>query len=290
MTDVAAGIEFVSDYTRNSQSLAGVVLFEDEGAQADKQYVYVLSRSRVTETRATLDVVNMDGTVGEITITTADYNDIFRGNDDAFGMAYAYTTDANGVSELTVPDFSSSTDTKADNLMVYRGYAWQLRNGTIELFGSRDKSGFVDSFSYSGNIWNVEGVTGDDETAGAGYFSTNVGAQVILVVDANNNTVRAAFIKDVLEGMYAGSIALAGVPALGATTTVNVAAAGDTIDSVTSVTDVNTGSPVASALLSYEWFSCDSAGNGGVSLLNNNGYTGANTRTLSFKNGNKSIG
>ena len=213
MSDVDAGKDFVSAYVPNTRdALAGVVLFNAEGVQAEKDYVFVLSRNTVnTNDYAILDVVYEDGTVGQMTIDIDNYDDIFRGNDDAFRMAYAYTTDAKGVSELTAPTFGRNANV-ASNLQVAFGYAWQLDNGTIALYSDEKGTRRVDTYSFDDQIWYVMNTDGDDTKAPAGAFSENTGREVVLVLDGNGDKVVAAFIERVLtnEGNpgYVGDVRL----------------------------------------------------------------------------------
>ena len=213
MSDVDAGKDFVSAYVPNTRdALAGVVLFNAEGVQAEKDYVFVLSRNTVnTNDYAILDVVYEDGTVGQMTIDIDNYDDIFRGNDDAFRMAYAYTTDAKGVSELTAPTFGRNANV-ASNLQVAFGYAWQLDNGTIALYSDEKGTKRVDTYSFDDQIWYVMNTDGDDTKAPAGAFSENTGREVVLVLDGNGDKVVAAFIERVLtnEGNpgYVGDVRL----------------------------------------------------------------------------------
>lgn len=104
----------------------------------------------------------MDGTVTTLKITRDDYNSIFNTSDD-FSIPYAYTTDGNGVSDLTKPNFSSD-DNQASNLEIVRGYARQLRTGTVALYTDKTMTNLVTgtygdgTFTYENNIWNVEDV------------------------------------------------------------------------------------------------------------------------------------
>ena len=134
MTDVPNGENFLAKkLSAKSGTLASTVLFDYEGVTLEKDYAFVLSRSNVDSKYATLNVVLMDGTVTTLKITRGDYNSTFAGDPDAFGIPYAYTTDGNGVSELTDPGFTSATDNEGV-LPVVRGYARQLRNGTVALY------------------------------------------------------------------------------------------------------------------------------------------------------------
>ena len=211
MTDVT-NVPFVAEYVRSTTNLAGVVLFDAVGVQAEKDYVFVLSKNTVSSSRAVLNVVYMDGTVGEMTIDRDDYDDIFR-NDTDFGTAYAYRTGSNGISTLTPAD-----DDVDDLLPVIHGYAWQVNDGTVAVYSDKAGSNRIDrddaydgtdgtlknldgyTFSYDKQIWNVEDVDEGDEKAPAGSFSRNVGREVVMILDTKCNEVRAAYILDVLDG------------------------------------------------------------------------------------------
>ena len=179
------------------------MLFDAKGVAVEKDYAFVLSRSSVDSKYATLNVVLMDGTVTTLKITRDDYNSIFNTSDD-FSIPYAYTTDGNGVSDLTKPNFSSD-DNQASNLEIVRGYARQLRTGTVALYTDKTMTNLVTgtygdgTFTYENNIWNVEDVSAGTN-APAGAFSTGVAKETVLVLDADENTVRAAYIKSVLDG------------------------------------------------------------------------------------------
>ena len=125
----------------SKSTLASTVLFDAKGVAVEKDYAFVLSRSSVDSKYATLNVVLMDGTVTTLKITRNDYNSIFNTSDD-FSIPYAYTTDGNGVSDLTKPNFSSD-DNQASNLEIVRGYARQLRTGTVALYTDKTMTNLV---------------------------------------------------------------------------------------------------------------------------------------------------
>ena len=271
---------FVAQYVRSTTTLAGVVLFDAVGVQAEKDYVYVLSRNTVTATRAILNVVYMDGTVDEMTIDRDEYDDIFRRDSD-FGTAYAYTTNANGISTLTEADGDPQ-------LPVVHGYAWQVNNGTIAVYS--DKAGtqriHLDSdydnlanldgytFSYDEQIWNVEDVSAGDDSAPAGNFSRNVGREVVLVLNADCDQVRAAYIQDVLDGVYSSEFDVA------------VEAGSDVLAAGGEIAAVTTNPGRLTGTLSYEWFLADNAdGDNAVSLKGNDDYSVAADGALSVKGG-----
>ena len=182
------------------------MLFDAKGVAVEKDYAFVLSRSSVDSKYATLNVVLMDGTVTTLKITRNDYNSIFNTSDD-FSIPYAYTTDGNGVSDLTKPNFSSD-DNQASNLEIVRGYARQLRTGTVALYTDKTMTNLVTgtygdgTFTYENNIWNVEDVDNSYEKAPVGSFSENVGREVVMVIDSDKNIVRAAYILSTLDGVY----------------------------------------------------------------------------------------
>lgn len=206
----------------SKSTLASTVLFDAEGVAVEKDYAFVLSRSSVDSKYATLNVVLMDGTVTTLKITRDDYNSIFNTSDD-FSIPYAYTTDGNGVSDLTKPNFSSD-DNQASNLEIVRGYARQLRTGTVALYTDKTMTNLVNgaygdgTFTYENNIWNVEDVDNSYEKAPVGSFSENVGREVVMVIDSDKNIVRAAYILSTLDGVYAGQISVAAAAETGVNT------------------------------------------------------------------------
>ena len=277
MTDVPNGENFLAKkLSAKSGTLASTVLFDYEGVTLEKDYAFVLSRSSVDSKYATLNVVLMDGTVTTLKITRDDYNSIFNTSDD-FSIPYAYTTDGNGVSDLTKPNFSGD-DNQASNLEIVRGYARQLRTGTVALYTDKTMTNLVNgaygdgTFTYENNIWNVEDVDNSYEKAPVGSFSENVGREVVMVIDSDKNIVRAAYILSTLDGVYAANANITVQPTANTNITENQAL-------TLSVTATAPGT------LSFEWFkSADNSTNtpnDDTSLVNVAGYTGAKTSTLS---------
>ena len=277
MAHVDNGKTVSARYLNNrSGTLASTVLFDAKGVAVEKDYAFVLSRSSVDSKYATLNVVLMDGTVTTLKITRDDYNSIFNTSDD-FSIPYAYTTDGNGVSDLTKPNFSSD-DNQASNLEIVRGYARQLRTGTVALYTDKTMTNLVNgaygdgTFTYENNIWNVEDVDNSYEKAPVGSFSENVGREVVMVIDSDKNIVRAAYILSTLDGVYAANANITVQPTANTNITENQAL-------TLSVTATAPGT------LSFEWFkSADNSTNtpnDDTSLVNVAGYTGAKTSTLS---------
>ena len=277
MAHVDNGKTVSARYLNNrSGTLASTVLFDAKGVAVEKDYAFVLSRSSVDSKYATLNVVLMDGTVTTLKITRDDYNSIFNTSDD-FSIPYAYTTDGNGVSDLTKPNFSSD-DNQASNLEIVRGYARQLRTGTVALYTDKTMTNLVTgtygdgTFTYENNIWNVEDVDNSYEKAPVGSFSENVGREVVMVIDSDKNIVRAAYILSTLDGVYAAN----------ANITVQPAANTNITENQTLTLSVTATAP---GTLSFEWFkSADNSTNtpnDDTSLVNVAGYTGAKTSTLS---------
>ena len=127
----------------------------------------------------------MDGTIGTMTIDSDNYNDVLPTNDD-FETAYAYKADGE-MFELDDQD-----------LKVIEGYAWKLRDGTIEVYKNPSKTIHIDDFSYTTDVvWNVENVSGL-EKAPAASFTNTVGREVVLVVNTAEDRVRAAFVESVV--------------------------------------------------------------------------------------------
>ena len=280
MTDVPQGENFLAkNLSAKSGTLASTVLFDYEGVTLEKDYAFVLSRSSVDSKYATLNVVLMDGTVDTLKITRDDYNSIFAGDPDAFGIPYAYTTDGNGVSELTDPGFTSATDNEGV-LPVVRGYARQLRNGTVALYTDKTMTTLVrgaygdGTFTYEGNIWNVEDVDNSYEKAPVGSFSENVGREVVMVIDTDKNIVRAAYILSTLDGVYAGQISVTAAAETGVNT-----------NSTKLATATVTKPAGGTGALTYEWFKCDdAAGSNPVSLKNDANYTVSSSGVTSVLN------
>ncbi|MEQ2787536.1 S-layer homology domain-containing protein [Flavonifractor plautii] len=188
MSNVDKGTAFVAQTTK--ANLTDVVLFDAEGVAAEKDYAYVLGRTSSSSGYVTLNVLLMDGTASTLKLTKSDYDSLFKGNSD-FETAYAYTVNGEGVADLTAPG-SSGTH-------VLTGYAVKLNDGTVAVYSDKKLTKLVDSYSYDKNIWNVEDVSAGTN-APAGAFSTGVAKESVLVLDADENTVRAAYIKSVLDG------------------------------------------------------------------------------------------
>ena len=188
MSNVDKGTAFVAQTTK--ANLTDVVLFDAEGVAAEKDYAYVLGRTSSSSGYVTLNVLLMDGTASTLKLTKSDYDSLFKDNSD-FETAYAYTMNGEGVADLTAPG-SSGTH-------VLTGYAVKLNDGTVAVYSDKKLNKLVDSYSYDKNIWNVEDVSAGTN-APAGAFSTGVAKETVLVLDADENTVRAAYIKSVLDG------------------------------------------------------------------------------------------
>ena len=262
----------------SKSTLASTVLFDAEGVAVEKDYAFVLSRSNVDSKYATLNVVLMDGTVTTLKITRSDYNSIFNTSND-FSIPYAYTTDGNGVSDLTKPNFSSD-DNQASNLEIVRGYARQLRTGTVALYTDKTMTNLVNgaygdgTFTYENNIWNVEDVDNSYEKAPVGSFSENVGRKVVMVIDTDKNIVRAAYILSTLDGVYAGQISVTTAAETGVNT-----------NSTKLATATVTKPAGGTGALTYEWFKCDdAAGSNPVSLKNDANYTVSSSGVTSVLN------
>ena len=188
MSNVDKNTAFVAQTTK--ANLTDVVLFDAEGVAAEKDYAYVLGRTSSSSGYVTLNVLLMDGTASTLKLTKSDYDSLFKGNSD-FETAYAYTVNGEGVADLTAPG-SSGTH-------VLTGYAVKLNDGTVAVYSDKKLTKLVDSYSYDKNIWTVEDVSAGTN-APAGAFSTGVAKETVLVLDADENTVRAAYIKSVLDG------------------------------------------------------------------------------------------
>ena len=147
MADVDTRTPFVAKTVRET-NLAAVVLFEAEGVEAERSYVYVMDFNRRTPTIAELDVVYEDGTVGVMTISRDNFDDVLDA-DSKFGCVYAYTT--NG-------DLSELDDSDLNDTVKY-GNVWRLRDGSLALY-DENNGRFIDSYSYDDTrVWNVENLS-----------------------------------------------------------------------------------------------------------------------------------
>ena len=200
MADVDTRTEFVSKTVRNT-NLAAVVLYDAEGKQAERDYVYVLDDNRRTDTVADLEVVYEDGTIGIMTIDRENYDDVFT-SDSKFGTAYAYKADG----DIFEIDDSNLAPT------VKEGYAWKLRDGSVALYDANGK--FIDSYAYADDtVWNVENASSSLTKAPAASFTVNVGKEVVLVLDTTGDKVKAAFVERTLTneenpGLVPGDVEL----------------------------------------------------------------------------------
>ena len=196
MSDVnyndAAHNSFVASTVRDT-TLASSVLFNAEGVLAEKNYAYVLSTSRTDPNYVTLNVILMDGTASTLKIERSDWDNLFSGKPEAFNTVYSYTL-KNDVATLT-----PGTNDKATEI----GYAKQLRSGTVAFY-EKNSDGtvgkYLGAYSYENNIWNVEDISAGTN-APKGAFAQNVYKEAILVLDSKEDTVRAAYIKSVYDGV-----------------------------------------------------------------------------------------
>ena len=181
----------VKDKNGKPTTLSSSILFNAEGVVAEKDYAYVLKASTTDKDYVTLNVVLMDGTASTLKIERSDWDTLFAGKPEAFNTVYSYTV-KNGIAELTL-----GTTYKA-----VEGYAKQLRDGTVALYAKNADGtvgAYISAYSYSDNIWNVEDLDAGDN-APKGAFSQGVYKDTILVLDAKEDTVRAAYIKSVYDG------------------------------------------------------------------------------------------
>ena len=291
MSDVASNERVAGGHLRDNGNLAATVVFDAEGVQAEKDYLYLLGLADVNrDGTALMNVVYMDGALGQITIDADDYRNHFRSS-SAYEMAYAYTTGSDGITDLTVTSFSSATDSVADNAEVVRGYAWDLKNGTIEVYANENKTGYIGYFSFnSETVWNVEDEDGGAEgTAVRGNFSDILGSEVVIVAnkDANDadgigTVARAVFIRDMLDNMYSGVI-----------NTVGNAVGTPTTNTVGDIAEVDVTGAAANSTLSFAWFMQTNGTGNYVALADNANFKATTTTagttttsTLSVLNAN----
>ena len=185
----------VKDKNGNPTTLSSSILFNAEGVVAEKDYAYVLSTSSTDKDYVTLNVVLMDGTASTLKIERTDWDTLFAGKPSAFNTVYSYTV-KNGIADLTL-----GTTYKAKV-----GYAKQLRDGTVALYAMNADGtvgAYISAYSYSSNIWNVEDLDAGDN-APKGAFSQGVYKETVLILDAKEDTVRAAYIKSVYDGTVSG--------------------------------------------------------------------------------------
>ena len=286
MSDVAEGIDVVGKDLRNASNLAATVVFDAEGVQAEKDYLYLLGYARTnSDGTAVMNVVYMNGDLGQITIDRDDYRNYFR-SDSAYEMAYAYTTGSDGITDLTFTNFPTGGHVSSNVEVVY-GYAWDLKNGTIEVYENENKTNRIGYYSFnSETVWNVEDEDGGAEgTAVRGNFSDILGSDVVIVTnkdDGNGTVARAVFIRDMLDNMYSGVITTTGAQ-VGVPTT----------NTVGDFAKVDVTGAASRSTLSFEWFMQTNQVGNYVSLADNANFKATTTTagttttsTLSVLNAN----
>ncbi len=211
-TDVKYGVAIgyskmanVEDTTRfmsqkvGTTNLADVVLFNDKGVVAAKDYIYILGRNDHSNSGKYVEVYGVleDGTAATLKITRDNYDgmdlDKVDLEDSRYYHVFAYTTNSDDVSTLYNPD----------NNIVLNGYGLMLTNRTVAFDTKHTaddpltKSDYTDSYALpsSAKVWNVTDIDEGDD-APAGSFSTNKVKHTILVLDSTKTKIETAFVWD----------------------------------------------------------------------------------------------
>lgn len=173
-------------YQYTNTNLAEVILFNQSKAVVAKDFAYILSpNTSRNDGKVDLNGVNEQGEPIVLTVTDSHYANIFKSNSD-FDQAYAYTTDANGVSTL---------EKTAGNKLT--GVAYRLQVGTVALKTSTG----VDYYTYDKDTVNILDVTnatvGEDVAKLSDFSEKDYIATLIL---DSNDKVRTAFVEEIPEG------------------------------------------------------------------------------------------
>ena len=211
-TDVKYGVAIgyskmanVEDTTRfmsqkvGTTNLADVVLFNDEGVVAAKDYIYILGRNDHSSSGKYVEVYGVleDGTAATLKITRDNYEDMDLDDvaleDSRYYHVFAYTTNSDDISTLSNP----ASD------IVLNGYGLMLTNRTVAFDTKHTaddpltKSDYQDSYALpsSAKVWNVTDIDEGDD-APAGSFSTNKVKHTILVLDSTKTKIETAFVWD----------------------------------------------------------------------------------------------
>ena len=194
MANVDKNTDFMSQKV-GTTNLADVVLFNDEGVVAAKDYIYILGRNDHSSSGKYVEVYGVleDGTAATLKITRDNYEDMdLDDKDTMYYSVFAYTTNGDDISTLSNP---------ASNI-VLNGYGLMLTNRTVAFDTKHTaddpltKSDYQDSYALpsSAKVWNVTDIEGDD--APAGSFSTNKVKHTILVLDSTKTKIETAFVWD----------------------------------------------------------------------------------------------
>ena len=198
MANVDSGKDFMSQKV-GTTNLADVVLFNDEGVVAAKDYIYILGRNDHSSSGKYVEVYGVleDGTAATLKITRDNYEDMDLDDvaleDSRYYHVFAYTTNSDDISTLSSP----ASD------IVLNGYGLMLTNRTVAFDTKHTaddpltKSDYLDSYALpsSAKVWNVTDIDEGDD-APAGSFSTNKVKHTILVLDSTKTKIETAFVWD----------------------------------------------------------------------------------------------
>ena len=198
MANVAGNKDFVAQKV-GTTNLADVVLFNDEGVVADKDYIYILGRNDHSNSGKYVEVYGVleDGTAATLKITRDNYDDMDLDKvdleDSRYYHVFAYTTNSDDVSTLYNPD----------NNIVLNGYGLMLTNRTVAFDTKHTaddpltNNNYMDSYALpsSAKVWNVTDID-EGDNAPAGSFSTRNVKHTILVLDSTKTKIETAFVWD----------------------------------------------------------------------------------------------
>ena len=195
MANVDKNTSFMSQKV-GTTNLADVVLFNDEGVVAAKDYIYILGRNDHSSSGKYVEVYGVleDGTAATLKITRDNYEDMdLDDKDTMYYSVFAYTTNGDDISTLSNP----ASD------IVLNGYGLMLTNRTVAFDTKHTaddpltKSDYQDSYALpsSAKVWNVTDIDEGDD-APAGSFSTNKVKHTILVLDSTKTKIETAFVWD----------------------------------------------------------------------------------------------
>ena len=195
MANVDKNTSFMSQKV-GTTNLADVVLFNDEGVVAAKDYIYILGRNDHSSSGKYVEVYGVleDGTAATLKITRDNYEDMdLDDKDTMYYSVFAYTTNSDDISTLSNP----ASD------IVLNGYGLMLTNRTVAFDTKHTaddpltKSDYQDSYALpsSAKVWNVTDIDEGDD-APAGSFSTNKVKHTILVLDSTKTKIETAFVWD----------------------------------------------------------------------------------------------
>ena len=198
MANVDKNTSFMSQKV-GTTNLADVVLFNDEGVVAAKDYIYILGRNDHSSSGKYVEVYGVleDGTAATLKITRDNYDDMDLDKvaleDSRYYHVFAYTTNSDDVSTLYNPD----------NNIVLNGYGLMLTNRTVAFDTKHTaddpltNNNYMDSYALpsSAKVWNVTDID-EGDNAPAGSFSTRNVKHTILVLDSTKTKIETAFVWD----------------------------------------------------------------------------------------------